>query len=587
MFVNSTVSTCQSRSRWLPVSADAAHCAASVMATGLSPHHHRFLSSVNRQYRHPFSDSSTPWSRCRVRCSARSKAVPESSDVKQSAAGVQSSSPEQKRPAEPRAEVEKAGDATPAKSLNWVDRVLESSRFSEIGLEILSIALPAALALAADPITSLVDSAFVGHLGSSELAAVGVSVSVFNLVSKLFNVPLLNITTSFVAEEQAMADESSDDYHRLSDGFAGEQQTKKLLPSLSTSLALATGIGIAESIALSVGSGFWINLMGISVDSPIRIPAEQFLYLRAFGAPAIVVALAAQGAFRGFKDTKTPLYAIVAGNLLNAFLDPILIFLFDLGIGGAAISTVISEYLIALLLLWKLNDEVLLISPNFDGRKIIQYLKSGGLLIGRTLAVLITMTLATSMAARRGPIPMAGYQICTQVWLTVSLLTDALAIAGQALLARGYSQGDYEQAREVIYMVLQIGVATGVALAVILFVGFGAFSRLFSTDSEVLEIAWSGILFVAGSQPMNAVAFVIDGLYYGVSDFGYAAYSMVFVGIVSSAFILATAPTFGLAGVWTGLFLFMTLRVVAGIWRLGTKGGPWERIWSEAEQLSD
>lgn len=82
----------------------------------------------------------------------------------------------------------------------------------------------------------------------------------------------------------------------------------------------------------------------LAQDSPIRIPAEQFLYLRAFGAPAIVVALAAQGAFRGFKDTKTPLYAIVAGNLLNAFLDPILIFFFHLGIGGAAAATVTSEY---------------------------------------------------------------------------------------------------------------------------------------------------------------------------------------------------------------------------------------------------
>ncbi|KNA21682.1 hypothetical protein SOVF_041010 [Spinacia oleracea] len=68
----------------------------------------------------------------------------------------------------------------------------------------LSIALPALLALAADPITSLVDTAFVGHLGSFELAAVGVSVSVFNLVLKLFNVPLLNVTTSYVAEEQAL-----------------------------------------------------------------------------------------------------------------------------------------------------------------------------------------------------------------------------------------------------------------------------------------------------------------------------------------------------------------------------------------------
>lgn len=56
---------------------------------------------------------------------------------------------------------------------------------------------------------------------------------------------------------------------------------------------------------------------------------------------------------------------------------------------------------------------------------------SGGLLIARTLAVLLMMTLATSMAAREGPIPMAGHQICLQIWLALSLLNDALALAGQ------------------------------------------------------------------------------------------------------------------------------------------------------------
>lgn len=56
---------------------------------------------------------------------------------------------------------------------------------------------------------------------------------------------------------------------------------------------------------------------------------------------------------------------------------------------------------------------------------------AGGLLISRSLAVLVTMTLATSMAAREGSIAMAGHQICLQVWLAVSLLTDALALAGQ------------------------------------------------------------------------------------------------------------------------------------------------------------
>lgn len=228
-----------------------------------------------------------------------------------------------------------------------------------------------------------------------------------------------------------------------------------------------------------------------------------------------------------------------------------------------------------------------LISPNIDAREVVRYLNSGGLLIGRTIAVLLTMTLATSMAAREGPIQMAGHQICMQVWLAVSLLNDALAIAGQALLASGYSQGNYEQARLVIYRVLQIGLVTGIALGVILSLGFGAFSSLFSTDPEVLGVVWSGIWFVAGSQPMNALAFVLDGLYYGVSDFGFAAYSMVLVSLISSVFVLVAAPVFGLTGVWAGLFLFMTLRVVAGVWRLGTKRGPWEMVWVNSQQESE
>ncbi|GAY32120.1 hypothetical protein CUMW_000710 [Citrus unshiu] len=513
--------------------------------------------------------SSTPgkfriFNRRNLTCSARLKSAPHKK--KTASTSLQTSPPDPSR-------FSLSGSFS---LINIIARLSDGFKFDELGLEIWSIALPAALALAADPIASLIDTAFVGHLGSVELAAVGVSVSVFNLVSKLFNVPLLNITTSFVAEEQAVKSQGSDDGSSQID-HGVEQQGKKLLPSISTSLALAAGIGIAEALALSFGSGFLMNIMGIPavrparLDSPMRVPAENFLNLRAFGAPPIVIALAAQG----------------AGNLINAILDPILIFFFHFGIGGAAIATVISEYLIAFILIWKLSDNVLLMSPDIDGRRVVHYLKSGGLLIGRTIAVLLTMTLATSMAAREGPIPMAGYQICVEVWLTLSLLSDALALAGQALLAAGYSQGNYEQARQVVFRLLQIGLVTGISLATLLFLGFGPFSHLFSTDSEVLAIAWSGLLFVAGSQPMNALAFVLDGLYYGVSDFEYAAYSMVLVGLTSSAFIFVTAPIFGLAGVWAGLFLFMTLRVLFGIWRLGTKSGPWKMVWSEMEKLDE
>ncbi|CAA3009015.1 DETOXIFICATION 44, chloroplastic [Olea europaea subsp. europaea] len=463
-------------------------------------------------------------------------------------------------------------------------RLREEFKFDGLGMEILSIALPAALALAADPITSLVSTGFVGHLGSAELAAVGVSASVFNLVSKLFNVPLLNITTSFVAEEQSLVTKDAEECDQTAQDRQAGHQSNKLFPSVSTSLALAAGLGIIEAVALSTSSSFLMNTMGIPADSPMHMPAEQFLKLRAFGAPPIVIALAAQGTFRGFKDTKTPLFAVGAGNLLNAILDPILIFFLNLGVGGAAVSTVISEYLTALILLWKLSDKVLFIAPSINGRRIIQYLQSGALLTGRTLAVLATTTLATSMAAREGPVPMAGHQICFQVWLALSLLNDALALAGQTLLASDYSQGNYGQASKVAYKVLQIGIVMGVALALILFSGFDALSSLFSTDSGVLKIARSGTWFVAGSQPMNAIAFVLDGLYYGVSDFGFAAYSMLLIGLISSVFLLVTSPLFGLAGVWSGLFLFMTLRVVAGAFWLITRSGPWKLLQSDVEE---
>uniref|UniRef100_A0A0E0BEH1 Protein DETOXIFICATION n=1 Tax=Oryza glumipatula TaxID=40148 RepID=A0A0E0BEH1_9ORYZ len=438
----------------------------------------------------------------------------------------------------------------------------------EIGMDILTIALPAVLALAANPITALVDTAFVGHVGSTELAAVGVSISIFNLVCKLLNVPLLNVTTSFVAEQQAV-DAAERNEISIPQEKASEQ--RRFLPAVSTSLALAAGIGLMETVALILGSGTLMDIVGIPVDSAMRVPAEQFLTLRAYGAPPVIVALAAQGTFRGFMDTKTPLFAVGVGSLVNALLDAIFIFPLGLGVSGAALATVTSEYLTAFILLWKLNNKIVLLSWNIIGGDVVRYLKSGALLIARTIAVVLTFTLSTSLAAREGSVPMAGYEICLQVWLTISLLNDALALAGQALLASEYAKGNYKKARVVLYRVLQIGGITGVALATILFLGFGYLSLLFTDDPAVLDVAQTGVWFVTVSQPINAVAFVADGLYYGVSDFAFAAYSTLFAGAVSSAVLLVAAPKFGLGGIWAGLALFMSLRAIAGLWRLGSK----------------
>ncbi|EMS45351.1 MATE efflux family protein 3, chloroplastic [Triticum urartu] len=418
----------------------------------------------------------------------------------------------------------------------------------------------------------LMETAYIGKLGALELASAGIGVAIFNILSKIFNIPLLSIATSFVAED-------------ISKNATKHSTSGKLeLPSVSSALVLAAAIGTIEALALFLGSGLFLKLMGVSPNSefhfcllaeslsllltqasPMYASARLFLSLRALGAPANVIMLAVQGIFRGFKDTKTPVLFIGLGNLSAVALLPLLIYGFKLGITGAAISTVASQYIIAILLMWSLSKRAVLLPPKMDQLEFGGYLKSGGMLLGRTLSILLTMTIGTSMAARQGPTAMAAHQICLQVWLAVSLLADALAVSAQALIASSYAILDYKRVQKVAMYSLQIGLASGLALAVGLYISFGSIAKLFTNDPQVLAVVSSCALFVCASQPVNALAFIFDGLHYGVSDFDYVAQATIVVGVISSLVLLYAPRVFGLAGVWAGLTTLMGLRMAAGI----------------------
>ncbi|RZC45710.1 hypothetical protein C5167_038661 [Papaver somniferum] len=452
------------------------------------------------------------------------------------------------------------------------ENLISSSSNLSVTQELVGLSLPAFGGQAIDPLAQLMETAYIGSFGPLELASAGISVSIFNVISKLFNIPLLGIATSFVAEDISKAAAKESASALVADGaFQKESNNgrplevpeKKQSASVSTALLLAVGLGVFEAISLYIGSGFFLNLMGVSPASSMRIPAERFLKLRAIGAPAVVLSLALQGIFRG------------VGNLVAVFLFPLLMYTFGLGVIGSAIATVSSQYITTILLIWILSKKVILLPPKMENLQFGGYVKSGGFLMGRTLAVLGSVTLGTSMAARQGPLQMAAHQICFQVWLAVSLLADALASSAQAMIASSYSEGDYSRVKEITILVLKTGLFSGLALTIILGASFGKIATLFTSDAEVLAIARSGILFVCASQPLNALAFVCDGLHYGVSDFKYAAQSMMLVGVVTSAFLLYAPPIYGLPGVWMGLSLFMGLRMVAGLMRFMSKSGPW------------
>ncbi|KAK8683193.1 hypothetical protein V6N13_039259 [Hibiscus sabdariffa] len=482
-------------------------------------------------------------------------------------------------------------------------------KLDELGSEIAQIALPAALALTADPIASLVDTAFIGQIGAVELAAVGVSIALFNQVSRIAIFPLVSVTTSFVAEEDTIGKVSSEaqesDYMETgscvdtenneliprkesNDGpyqpktHGGSFDVDKIeperrhIPSASAALVIGGILGLLQAIFLISGAKPLLNFMGIGSDSPMLNPAQQYLTLRSLGAPAVLLSLAMQGVFRGFKDTKTPLYATVAGDATNIILDPIFMFVFRLGVSGAAIAHVISQYLISVILLWKLMSQVDLLPPSLKHLHFGRFLKNGFLLLIRVMAVTFCITLSASKAARLGSTSMAAFQVCLQVWLATSLLADGLAVAGQAILASSFAKKDYEKATATASRVLQLGLVLGLILAVILGCGLSFGAKLFTKDADVLRLIGTGIPFVAATQPINSLAFVFDGVNFGASDFAYSAFSLVLVAIVSIICLCFLSSSHGFIGLWIALTIYMTLRALAGFWRIGTGTGPWK-----------
>ncbi|XVE82405.1 hypothetical protein DITRI_Ditri16bG0001800 [Diplodiscus trichospermus] len=450
--------------------------------------------------------------------------------------------------------------------------VTSPSHLQSVQTDLMMLSLPAIAGQTIEPLAQLMETAFIGRVGAYELASAAVSISIFNIISKVFNIPLLSVATSFVAE----------DISNTGKEFASE---RKFLPSVSTALLLALAIGIFEASAMYVGSALFVNIMGISSASPMYIPAQKFLSVRAIGAPAVVVYLAIQGIFRGFKDTKTPVLCLGLGNLSAVFLFPFLMYYYGLGVTGAAISTVLSQYIVAALMIWHLNKKTVLLFPGIKNLKLGGYLKSGGFLLGRTLVSVMTITLSTSMAARLGPLAVAAHQICLQVWLSVSLLFDALAASGQALIASSFVKGEYARVKEITYCVLKTGLFAGVSIAVILGASFGSLATLFSRDKEVIGIIRSLLLLISSSLPITALAYTFDGLHYGISDFSFAAFSMMVVGAVSCAFLLHAPSVIGLSGVWTGLTIFMCLRTAAGFLRISSKNGPWFFLQDTVQKL--
>ncbi|DBA99785.1 TPA: hypothetical protein ACH3X3_012329 [Trebouxia sp. C0006] len=437
---------------------------------------------------------------------------------------------------------------------NFQCQALESNaqleQRKDIDGQIAWLAVPTIATLAADPVASLVDTAFIGHLGAVQLAGVGIALSVYSTVTKLFNVPLLSVATSSVATAY---------------GEHGGSH-KEVSEAASAVLLLAVIVGLCEGVFLLVAGGPGLGLWGADAASAMRPDAWTYLSIRGLGAPFTVILLVLQGVFRGLGDTKSPLWATLICNGVNVVLDAVFIMYFGWGVRGAAWATIIGQAVAALGLFGVLSRRY---SISFKGKAALtsaaKFLGPTGLLVLRTMASTATFALATALTARTDSAHAAAHQICLQLWLASSLLADSLAVAAQTLLARSVAARNSAVSQLIALRVLRWGVLLGVVLGGALGASSGILPKLFTSDPAVLAGISAIYPWVILTQPINALAFVWDGVLYGCNGFKYAAKAMAVCAAPAVSCMLLGLEFSGdydvqLTSVWLGLSLLMVMR---------------------------
>jgi putative MATE family efflux protein len=408
--------------------------------------------------------------------------------------------------------------------------------------EIVRLAVPALGALAAEPLYLLTDTAIVGHLGTPELAALALAATLLTTLVSLC-IFLTYATTAHVA--------------RLHGAGAGERAGA--LAAQALWLALAIGLSLAALLVAFAGPA--VALLG--GEGEVGRLAERYVRISALGVPFALIALAGQGYLRGVADLRTPLIVVVAGNAVNVVLELLFVYGFGWGMDGSAAGTVLAQAGMGAAFV------VLLLRPAATTRRprralLAPLMSTGGYLVIRTGALLGSFLVASAVLARIGDASLGAHQVAFQLFVFLALVLDAIAIAGQVLVGRMLGAGDDRSAVAAARRMIELSVAAGLVLALVLLALTELLPRAFTSDPAVLERAREVWPLFALMQPFAAAVFALDGILIGAGDTRYLAATMVLAGfgVYVPVALAALAFDWGITGVWCGLLGLMAVRLL-------------------------
>lgn len=419
-----------------------------------------------------------------------------------------------------------------------------------------SIAGPALIGTLADPLLSVVDTAYVSRLGTAALGAVAASSEIFTL-SIALSLALREAASSTIARLTAQGRWAEAEAHG------------------AKILLIAFGVGtLLACILAGPGGPGAVGLLGCPRGSPLHADALTYTRIRALALPCAVAQFAAEGVCRGLGNTKPPLRAALLAGLMNVVLDPILMFRCGWNVAGAAAATAISQACACALLLFELKKQrsarKLAASIDRASRAVAPSTKAPPKLLGTSLALLLRSTcqlgtwvfVAAQVSRRLGARAMAAHGVVLKVWLLFVLAAEAPAVAGQIISAGYLATGRKARAARVVKRLATATVGIGLATAAALAAAAGPVAHaFFPSDAAAAKSTKIIFRWAALSVPLVWPNALCEAVLLGAGRYRYLAGATLVNALVASFATVALLTARPLvSSAWACLCGFFVLR---------------------------
>ena len=412
---------------------------------------------------------------------------------------------------------------------------------------IFRMAWPAIVQEALNTIVTYIDAALIGGLGANASAAVGLTGTIFWLVSSIpsaFGVGVLSVCAQ-------------------ADGAKDENLIKKA-GQQALFLALALGL-IMMGLTLGVSPYIAEWLGG---DPVILKDATTYFTITCLPMVFRICVIVLSNALRGVSDMKTPMFINLLMNVVNIVLDFFLIYptreIFGimvpgagLGVLGTSIGTAVSFVFGGVAILYKFctNKRFGFRETGFHYDKSVmkRCLDIAFPSAAKRALICFDHIIFSSMIARLGVIPFAAHTIAIQAEQAFYIPGYGLQSAAATLAGNALGEGNEKKLRKTTFNICSVAFTLMFIAGTVLFIFAEGLMSLFTPDAEVIRLGAAVLRIVAISEPLYGVMVILEGVFDGIGDTKapvlYALITMWGIRILGS-FLLINIFNLGLQAVW-------------------------------------